>query len=340
MTAVEKASKKTGISKTYMKYIIDIIGAAAVYGIIIFLVQRGIIDSYSLRIVKSAGIFMIAAFGLNLILGFTGQLTMGHAAFMSIGAYFSAVMTQNFNAPFAISLLVGVIAAGIIAGLIGYPILRLRGDYLAICTLGFGEIVKVVIQNIDYVGGARGMTSIPVKSSFMIIFFCAVACFSLLRNLIGTTKGRAIKAIREDEIASEAMGINPTTYKMTAFILGSAMAGLAGGLYAHFNTFIDPVTFNYSKSFDMITYVVLGGMGSLSGTVVGTLLLVILPESLRALAEYRMLIYAVMLVSLMIFRPSGILGTKEITVKSIVNLFKKLGGKGKKTAPADGKVGE
>lgn len=319
---------KSIIVKTYIKYAVIIGVLFAVYGITLVLIQQGIINSYMLRVIKTAGIFMIAAFGLNLILGFTGQLTMGHAAFMSIGAYASAIMTQKFGAPYFAALLVGVVVSAVMAAAIGYPILRLKGDYLAICTLGFGEIVKVVIQNIDYVGGARGMTSIPVKTSFMTIFFSAALCFALIKNLIHSSKGRAIMSVREDDIAAEAMGINPTRYKMTAFIIGSAMAGLAGGLYAHFNTFIDPVSFNYAKSFDFITYVVLGGMGSVSGTVVGTSILVFLPESLRGLSdvfkENRMLIYAVMLVALMIFRPNGILGNKEITVKGIINGCKKL----------------
>lgn len=326
-----KKFDKSIIAKTYIKYAVIIGVLFAIYGVVLVLIQRGILDSYTLRVVKTAGIFMVAAFGLNLILGYTGQLTMGHAAFMSIGAYGSAIMTQKFNAPFIVALLVGVIASAILAAAIGYPILRLKGDYLAICTLGFGEIVKVVIQNIDYVGGARGMTSIPTKSSLMIIFFSVCLCFAIIKNLIHSSKGRAIMAVREDDIAAESMGINPTKYKMIAFVIGSSMAGLAGGLYAHFNTFIDPVSFNYQKSFDFITYVVFGGMGSVSGTVVGTSILVFLPESLRGLSsvfkDNRMLIYAIMLVALMIFRPNGILGTKEITIKGIAGLFRKLFGK-------------
>ena len=260
---------------------------------------------------------------------------------MSIGAYGSAIMTQKFDMPFAVSLIVGTIVACILAAVIGYPILRLKGDYLAICTLGFGEIVKVVIQNIDYVGGARGMTSIPTKSSLLIIFLCACGCFAFLKNLLHSSKGRAIMSVREDEISAEAMGINTTKYKMIAFIIGSGMAGLAGGLYAHFNTFIDPVTFNFSKSFELITYVVLGGMGSLSGTVLGTFILIFLPESLRglgsALKENRMLIYAFLLVLMMIFRPAGILGSKEITVKGIKKSLQKLFSK--KTSKSETKVG-
>ena len=337
----EKMNFKKSIKKTYINNAITIGVILIIYWIALMMIQMGIMDNYTLRIIKQVGIFMIAAFGLNLILGFTGQLTMGHAAFMSIGAYGSAIMTQNFNMPFAVSLIVGTIVACILAAAIGYPILRLKGDYLAICTLGFGEIVKVIIQNIDYVGGARGLTSIPTKSSLLIIFLCVCGCFAFLKNLLHSSKGRAIMSVREDEISAEAMGINTTKYKMIAFIIGSGMAGLAGGLYAHFNTFIDPVTFNFSKSFELITYVVLGGMGSLSGTVIGTSILIFLPESLRglgdALKENRMLIYVFLLVLMMIFRPDGILGSKEITVKGIVKWIKKLFSK--KTSKSETKVG-
>ena len=330
-TPSNPAAVKKKIGATYLRYLITIAVLCVVYAIVLVLIQRGIISAYNLRIMREVGIFMIAAFGVNLILGFTGQLTMGHAAFMSIGAYFSAVMTQNFHLPFVVSLIVGVIAACIISALIGYPILRLKGDYLAICTLGFGEIVKVVIQNIDYVGGARGMTGLPVKSSLMTIFICVCLCFALLKNLMKSSKGRAIMSVREDDIAAEAMGINPTKYKMMAFIIGSGMAGLAGGLYAHFNTFIDPVTFNYAKSFDLITYVVFGGMGSISGTAIGTSVLVFLPEALRNLSsvfkDNRVLVYAILLVAMMLVRPNGLLGTHEITVKGTVDFFKKLFGK-------------
>jgi branched-chain amino acid transport system permease protein len=314
------------VRSVYIKYAITLAVLGIIYGIIMLLVYEGIIDNYILRIMKQIGIFVIAALGLNLILGFTGQFTMGHAAFMSIGAYGSAIMTKNFDMPFPIALIVGVALAAILSAIIGYPILRLKGDYLAICTLGFGEIVKVIIQNVDYVGGARGISAIPTKSSFGIVFFGAALCFAILKNLINSSKGRAIMSIREDEIAAEAMGINSTKYKMIAFIIGSSMAGLSGGLYAHFNTFIDPASFNFAKSTELITYVVLGGMGSLSGTVLGTAILIYLPEGLRGLGtvmkDYRMLIYAIMLVLMMIFRPQGILGTREISVANIIKLIK------------------
>lgn len=325
----EKNLSRNLVKTIYTRYIITAAVLVAIYIFLMFLVNQGIISDYLLRLMKEIGIFLIAALGLNLILGFTGQFTMGHAAFMSIGAYGSAIMTKNFNMPLPIALLVGIILAAILAALIGYPILRLKGDYLAICTLGFGEIVKVVIQNVDYVGGARGISGIPTKTSFLIVFFAVVICFAIIKNLINSSKGRAIMSVREDEIAAEAMGINSTKYKMISFIIGSSMAGLAGGLYAHFNSFIDPASFNFSKSIELITYVVLGGMGSISGTVLGTSILIYLPESLRSLSDvfkdYRMLIYAFLLVCMMIFRPQGILGTKEISVANIKKFFKKFG---------------
>ncbi|WP_238916850.1 branched-chain amino acid ABC transporter permease [Clostridium sp. YIM B02555] len=347
---VNKMSKKGNslssslVKPIYTRYLITTAVLALIYFFLMFLVNQGIIGDYILRIMKQIGIFLIAALGLNLILGFTGQFTMGHAAFMSIGAYGSAIMTKNFNMPFPIALLVGIILAGILAALIGYPILRLKGDYLAICTLGFGEIVKVVIQNVDYVGGARGISGIPSNTSFLIVFIGVALCYAILKNLIHSSKGRAIMAIREDEIAAEAMGINSTKYKMTAFIIGSSMAGLAGGLYAHFNSFIDPASFAFAKSIELITYVVLGGMGSLSGTVIGTSILIYLPECLRGLSEvfktYRILIYAIMLVLMMIFRPQGILGTREISVANLVKFFKKFGKTPVKNIDQNEKAGE
>lgn len=332
------------IKSIYTRYLITAIVLALVYVFLMFLVNQGIIGDYLLRLMKEIGIFIIAALGLNLILGYTGQFTMGHAAFMSIGAYGSAIMTKNFNMPFAISLIVGIICSAILAALIGYPILRLKGDYLAICTLGFGEIVKVVIQNVDYLGGARGISAIPTKTSFAVVFFFAALCFAALKNLIHSSKGRAIMSIREDEIAAEAMGINSTKYKMIAFIIGSSMAGLAGGLYAHFNTFLDPASFNFSKSNEILMYVVLGGMGSLSGTVLGTSILIYLPESLRGLSsvikDYRMLIYALLLITMMIFRPQGILGTREITIANIKKFFKNFKKSSSKNIEENAKAGE
>ncbi len=317
------------MKETYKKYLKIVLGLLIVYVIFQILFQTGIINSYYNRIIRQIGIFIISALGLNLILGFTGQFTLGHAAFMSIGAYTSAILTQNFGIPFLLSLVAASLTAATLAIVIGYPILRLTGDYLAICTLGFGEIVKVFIQNIDYLGGARGISGIENKSSFTVIFILVAVCFIVIMNLIHhSSKGRAILSVKEDEIAAQAMGINTTKYKIIAFAIGCGMAGLSGGLFAHFSQFIDPKSFDFSKSFELMTYVVLGGMGSLSGTIIGTTILIALPEWLRGLSdvvkEYRMLVYAIMLVAMMLFRPQGIMGTKEITVAGIQNFFRRI----------------
>ncbi len=329
------------MKETYMKYIKVVIGLIVAYAVFQILFQTGILNSYYIRIIRQIGIFIISALGLNLILGFTGQFTLGHAAFMSIGAYTSAILTQNFGVPFLLALVAAALTAAALAVLIGYPILRLTGDYLAICTLGFGEIVKVCIQNVDYLGGARGISGIENKSNFTIIFILAALCFAIIMNLIHhSSKGRAILSVKEDEIAAQAMGINTTKYKIIAFAIGCGMAGLAGGLFAHFSQFIDPKSFDFSKSFELMTYVVLGGMGSLSGTIIGTSILIALPEWLRGLSdvmkEYRMLIYAIMLVTMMLFRPQGIMGTKEITVAGMKNFFRKI--KKKTSRPTSAEV--
>ncbi|MFP3154240.1 branched-chain amino acid ABC transporter permease [Lachnospiraceae bacterium ZAX-1] len=328
------------VKKVYTRYAITAAVLIVVFLLFSLAFKVNLVNDYTARIIRQIGIFSIAALGLNLILGFTGQFTLGHAAFMSIGAYTSAVLTKNFNMPFALALLAGVAMAGLLAGLIGSPILRLTGDYLAICTLGFGEIVKVFIQNIDYLGGARGFSAIAPKTTFGSIFLCLVICFTLIKNLMRTSsKGRAIFTVKEDEIAASAMGINTTNYKLLAFIIGCSMAGLAGGLYAHFNSFIDPLSFNFSQSFTLMTYVVLGGMGSLSGSIIGTGILVYLPEALRGVSDvlknYRMLIYAILLVAMMLFRPQGILGNKEVTpegIKKFVQNVRKKFSKKKQTA--------
>lgn len=317
------------MKETYKKYIKIILGLLIIYVIFQILFQTGIINSYYNRIIRQIGIFIISALGLNLILGFTGQFTLGHAAFMSIGAYTSAILTQNFGVPFLLSLAAASLTAAALAIVIGYPILRLTGDYLAICTLGFGEIVKVFIQNIDYLGGARGISGIENKSNFTVIFILVTVCFIVIMNLIHhSSKGRAILSVKEDEIAAQAMGINTTKYKIIAFAIGCGMAGLSGGLFAHFSQFIDPKSFDFSKSFELMTYVVLGGMGSLSGTIIGTTILIALPEWLRGLSdvvkEYRMLVYAIMLVAMMLFRPQGIMGTKEISVAGIQSFFRRI----------------
>ena len=265
---------------------------------------------------------IILAVSLNLIIGFTGQLTLGHAGFMSIGAYAASMFTIHMHTPFPIALLIGGIFAGAVGFLIGLPTLRLKGDYLAITTLGFGEIIRVVITNIDQLGGGRGLSGIPAKTTFAWVFFIMVGSMLLIYNVVRSSQGRAMMSVREDEIAAEAMGINTTKYKIMAFVIGSFLAGIAGGLFAHYLRFIKPEQFNFLKSVDIVTYVVMGGMGSLTGSALSTSILTVLPEGLRFLSDYRMVIYPIALIIIMRFRPQGLMGSSELSL-DVFNKFSK-----------------
>ena len=289
------------------------------YLILMGLMSANVINSYYKGIITLALINIILAVSLNLIVGFTGQLCLGHAGFMSIGAYISAVITQKAGLPFIVSIFLGAIIACIFAALIGYPTLKLTGDYFAITTLAFCEIIRIVIMNIDAVGGARGFTGIPKETNFTIAFLFMVITVIVIYNIIHSSQGRAMLSVRENEIAAESMGINAFKYKMTAFIIGAFFAGLAGGLYAHYMGYIQPASFDFNKSIDYLTFVVFGGMGSLSGSIIAAISLTFLPELLRGMGEYRMLVYPLLLILLMIFRPQGLLGDKELSLK----IFKK-----------------
>ena len=284
------------------------------------LMSANVINSYYKGIITLALINIILAVSLNLIVGFTGQLCLGHAGFMSIGAYVSAVITQKAGMPFIVSIFIGAIIACIFAALIGYPTLKLTGDYFAITTLAFCEIIRIIIMNIDVVGGARGFTGIPKETNFTLAFLFMVITVIVIYNIIHSSQGRAMLSVRENEIAAESMGINAFKYKMIAFIIGAFFAGLAGGLYAHYMGYIQPASFDFNKSIDYLTFVVFGGMGSLSGSIIATIVLTFLPELLRGLGEFRMLIYPLALIILMIFRPQGLFGDKEVSLK----IFKKL----------------
>jgi branched-chain amino acid transport system permease protein len=276
----------------------------------------GSIDPYMLQILVNIGIAIVLALGLNVITGLTGQLSLGHAAFMSIGAFTSAMVTIKLGLPFSLNLIVTGVVTAIVAALIGFPILRLTGDYLAICTLGFAEIVKVFFLNFEPTNKALGLTvpaaktSIPMPIYVWLVAILAIVLVSFVQN---SRFGRALKAIREDEIAAEAMGINLTRYKIQAFALGSFMAGVGGGLYAHFLSYINPSDFGFLKSVDILSMVVLGGLGSVPGTVIGSSVLASAPEFLRFMSQYRMLVYGALLVFLMVFRPNGLLGGVNFT---------------------------
>lgn len=284
------------------------------------LTNMGVIDAYTFMNIAPLAINIILALGLNLITGFTGQFSLGHAAFMAIGAYTSAVLTTNFGMPFAIGILSGAICATFAGILIGIPTLRLKGDYLAIATLGFGEIVRTLLLNNNYVGGASGFNYIPMSTNWTWLFFMVVITIVLIKNFTKSKSGRACIAIREDEIAAEAMGINTTFYKVLAFAIGALFAGIAGSLYAGYLSFITPDVFGFMKSIDILVIVVLGGMGSIAGSIIGAIAISLISIVLQNVPELRMIIYSLILFVIMVYRPQGLMGSYKF------KLFKKKGG--------------
>jgi branched-chain amino acid transport system permease protein len=279
------------------------------------------IDPYYLDVVIGIGINIILAVSLNLVNGYTGQFSLGHAGFMSVGAYFSAALSlfiaPRFLGPGAASALQqgGVFLAALFAGglcaalaglFVGVPSLRLKGDYLALVTLGFGEIIRVIFQNFEKLGGALGLNGIPAYTTiFWVIAFVAITVF-VVTCLVNSTYGRGFLATHDDEIASEAVGLNTTRYKIVAFVIGAFFAGIAGGLYGHFKLTITPTGFDFTKSIEIVVMVILGGMGNTLGVILAAILLTLLPELLRPIAEYRMIIYSFLLIVLMLVRPQGL----------------------------------
>ncbi len=307
--------------KTWLTFIFEVIVLAVLFTIVQYAMTVGLINqSYQINI-TSMCINIILAVSLNLINGFTGQLSLGHAGFMAVGAYASVIMTNNLGMPFIVGILVGCLAAGIAGFLIGVPTLRLKGDYLAIATLGFGEIIRVVLQNIDYVGGPAGMVGITRLTSWPWLYAATIVTILVIVNLINSSYGRAIISVREDEIASELMGINTTSYKVLAFVVGAMFAGLAGVLYAHFFYIIKPETFGFLKSFDIVVMVVLGGLGSTTGAVIAAIFITFLTFALQKYAAVRMIIYSLILIIVMIYRPQGLMGSKELTRKTFARIW-------------------
>jgi branched-chain amino acid transport system permease protein len=274
-----------------------------------------LINPYYYQVLIYIGINIILASSLNLINGFAGQFSLGHAGFMAVGAYTSAVVTSQLHfasssmlnmAAFSLALLMGGIVAAIFGLLVGIPSLRLKGDYLAITTLGFGEIIRVIVQNLDFLGGARGFTGIPKLTNFVWVFSTVAFVILLVSNLINSTYGKSFLAVRDDELAAETIGISSTRVKVIAFVTGAFFAGVAGALYAHFVTYINPAQFSFLKSFEIVVMVIIGGMGSIFGVILSAILLTILPEMLRSVAQYRMVVYSLLLIVIMITRPRGL----------------------------------
>lgn len=290
--------------------------------IVQILATKKIINAYIMQIVMFAEINVIMTVSLNLINGFTGQFSLGHAAFMGIGAYVSAMLTTliipTTSFPktmqyvvFILTMLVGGVAAGFVGFLIGIPTLKLKGDYLAIVTLAFGEVLKAAIRLTPFIGGPRGITGIPKRASFAIVSIVMVLAIIIIRNYIFSNFGRASIAIRENEIAAQSMGINTTRYKIMSFVVGSFFAGVAGALYAHRIMFIEPNLFDQTASTNYLIYLYAGGMASISGSIISAFVLTLAPEILRFLGNWRYVIYPLILIIIMLKRQNGLLGGRE-----------------------------
>ena len=301
------------------------------------------INGYYLQILIFVGINIILAVSLNLIMGYTGQFSLGHAGFMAIGAYVAAyVSTEKGSALFRLLggvnvfstavlflfvLVLGGLGAAVAGLIVGVPSLRLNGHYLAIVTLGFGETIRVIIQNTDAVGASRGYGGIPSYTSLFWTYAVAALTIYVVVNLIDSTYGRGFLTVRDDEIAAEAMGIDTTRYKVVAFVLGAFIAGIAGGLYAHTTTYINPSGFDFQLSIQIVIMVILGGMGSTAGVAFAAILLTVLLEYLRAVSKYeflpaivrritenRMIIFSLVLIALMLLRPQGLFGGRKFAL--------------------------
>ena len=295
------------------KNLVSLLGIVVLYAVVQGLIVFDIMPPfYKLTLIQIC-IYIILATSLNLINGITGQFSIGHAGFMAIGAYISAIITTIQHGPLALGLLAGAIVAALAGLLVGLPTLRLKGDYLAIATLGFGEIVRIIFLNAEYVGGAAGFT-LPSKITWTWAFGLMALSVVLMKNFVGSTHGRACISIRENEIAAESMGVNTTKYKVMAFTMGAFFAGLAGGIYANYFYIIQPMTFNFILSFNILVMIVLGGLGSMTGGILGAIVMTLASALLAGVPEWRNIITAVLLVLMMIFRPTGIMGTKEFSL--------------------------
>ena len=269
-------------------------------------------NRYYLGVVIDVGIAIILATSLNLINGHTGQFSLGHAGFMAVGGYFSAWISLQVGASapaiwyFPLALIAGGLLAAFVGLLVGVPSLRLRGDYLAIVTLGFGEIIRVVAQNTEAIGAASGLKGIPKHTTLGWTFGFAAVTIYAITALVNSTYGRGFIAVHDDEIAAESNGVDTTKTKVTAFVTGAFFAGIAGGLYAHHKQFLSPTGFDWLKSIDIVVMVILGGMGRTAGVIAAAILLTLMPEFLRDFSDYRMILYALLIILLMLLRPAGL----------------------------------
>ncbi len=345
------------------RYGINLALTVLLWGALVLMMAGGVISYYWQGIMVTVGINVILAVSLNIATGYLGQLPLGHAGFMAVGAYagglfmkatpLASLISSGDTAATVPWIILALPSSGLVAAvfglILGIPALRLKGDYLAILTLGFGEIIRVVITNIDsvlgfkFTYGAAGLKQIPKISSFTLVFLCVALTCLIIHMVMKSRHGRAILSIRENEIAAESCGINITYYKVMAFALSAFFAGIAGCLYAGYLGSLFPSTFKFMKSIEILVMVVLGGMGSMLGSVLAATVLTVVSELLRSLGDLRMVFYSLILVVMMIFRPKGLLGTYDFSVSRIlekgINMFKSKSSPGQE-ANAESEGGE
>jgi len=304
--------------------IATVIAFVLVYAVIKVLNLAGILNAYYIQLIMLVGINIVMTVSLGMVNGFTGQFSIGHAGFMAVGAYTSAVITTvwlhtSTTNPwvgypvFIVAILAGGLLAAAAGYLVGAPSLRLKGDYLAIVTLSANELIRTVIRVTDVLGGPRGLGGIPKFTTLEVVFVFAIGSVVLMRNYLFSSHGRSMKAIRDSEIAAEATGINTTRQKVFVFVFSAFFAGLSGGIFAHLLQFIHPDNFSFVKSLEYLIYLYVGGATSISGAIVGPAIFTLLPELMRSLQSWRMVIYPLILILTMIFRTEGIMGLKEFS---------------------------
>ncbi|MDO6355583.1 branched-chain amino acid ABC transporter permease [Caloramator sp. CAR-1] len=278
---------------------------------------------YLKGIIMLAGIYLLPVLGLSLLTGFTGLFSFGHAGFMAIGGYTTAFMMIKLEVPFIPAILMGGLFAAFFSFIIGKLTLKLKGDYFCIATLGFGEAIRLLLDNIQYFGGARGWPGLPLKTTLITVIIIDIIAVILLRNIIRSRHGRNMIAVREEELASSIIGIDTFKYKMISLVISAFYAGVGGGLLGTYLGFLQPKIFSLTRSTELTIIVIFGGLGSLTGSVVGTILLIALPEILRSFANWRLVVYGVIVVFIMIARPEGLMGGKELSFEVLRNLFRK-----------------
>ena len=337
---MDKAVRPYRQIPVYLRYLINTALLAILLAAGSALLASGTVNRAQSAVILQIGIYALLAVSLNVATGYLGQLPLGHAGFMAVGAYTAALIWKALPGKSLGVILLGLLAAGLLAAVfgvvIGIPALRLKGDYLAIITLGFGEIIRVLIINLPGVtGGTPGLMNIPKHSSFLVVYATVILSCALIHTLMKSRHGRAILAIRENEIAAEASGVNTTFYKVLAFTVSAFFAGVAGALYAGYTGILTPGNFTFMTSINILVMVVLGGLGSMAGSIIAAGILTALPLALQSFNKYRMVIYALLLIVVMIFKPSGLLGRYDFSLTRIIE--KAINGR---LFPRKGKAGE